>query len=135
MSARRRSECRFIQSANSHRLSQTSGPNFGTFSIGQVETALSATGGDGTYTWSLSGGTLPPGLALRTDKPSFFPASASAGLIGVATTPGIYNFTLRVTSSGVTADQASTLKVTALTLKDRRQLPDAFVGTPRRRTS
>ena len=66
---------------------------------------------------------------MRTDKPSYFPSSASAGLIGVATTPGIYTFTLRVTSGGFDADQASTLKVTALVNKES-QVPDAFVGTP-----
>ena len=92
---------------------QSQGSNFGTFSIGQIETALSATGGNGTYAWSVVAGSLPPGLAVRTDKPFFFQSSASAGLIGVATTPGSYNFTLRVTSGGQTVDQASTLKVTA----------------------
>jgi hypothetical protein len=108
---------------------QTQNANFGTFSIGQVETQLSATGGNGTYAWSVIAGTLPPGLAVRTDKPSFFPLSASAGLIGVATTPGTYNFTLRVTSGASTSDQPSTLKVTTLLAKDS-QLPDVFVGTP-----
>ena len=49
---------------------QSQGPDFGTCSIGQVETPLSATGGDGTYTWSVVDGSLPPGLALRTDMPS-----------------------------------------------------------------
>src|SRR5439155_19991678 len=110
---------------------QSQGSNFGPFSIGQIETALSATGGNGTYAWSVVAGSLPPGLAVRTDKPSFFQSSASAGLVGVATTPGTYNFTLRVTSGGQTADQACTLKVTGLTVKDGNHfndVPDAFVG-------
>jgi len=115
--------------AQAQAVVQTSGPNFGTWSVGQIETQLVATGGNGTYAWSLVGGTLPPGLSIRTDKPSFFPANASAGLIGVATTPGSFNFTLRVTSGAATADQACTLKVTALTAKDSFNLPDAFVST------
>jgi len=49
--------------------------------------------------------------------------------MGVATTPNTYNFTLRVTSNGVDFDQAATVKITALTLKDQTSLPDAFVGT------
>ncbi|MDO8678503.1 MAG: carboxypeptidase-like regulatory domain-containing protein, partial [Acidobacteriota bacterium] len=108
---------------------QSQGANFGTASIGQLQVPLSATGGDGTYAWSVIAGSLPPGVSLRTDLPSFFPSTASAGLIGVATTPGTYNFTLRVTSGGQTADQASTLKIALLRMKDSHQLPDAFVGT------
>jgi hypothetical protein len=38
---------------------QSQGPNFGTWSIGQIETPLSATGGDGTYAWSVVAGSLP----------------------------------------------------------------------------
>src|SRR5687768_12084318 len=80
--------------AHAQAVFQSQGPNFGTFSIGQLETSLSATGGDGTnYAWSVILGSLPPGVSIRTDKPSFFPPGASAGLIGVATTPGTYNFT------------------------------------------
>ena len=102
--------------------------SFGTFSIGQVETPLTATGGNGTYTWSIVAGSLPPGISIRTDRPSCcFPIAASAGLIGIATTPGNYSFTLRVTSGGETADRASTLRITTLTAKEN-QLPDAFVG-------
>ena len=86
------------------------GSSFGTFSIGQLETSLSATGGNGTYAWSIVAGSLPPGLAVRTDTPSYFQSSASAGLIGVATTPGEYPFTVRVTSASAIADQASTLE-------------------------
>src|SRR5262249_29997977 len=82
------------------QLTQTNGPNFGTFTVGSIEQQLVATGGIGGYTWSVVGGSLPPGVNLSTELPSFFSASASAGLIGVATTPGSYAFTLRVTSNG-----------------------------------
>src|SRR5438874_7979900 len=76
----------------------TVGPNLGTYPIGEIQFALSATGGTGTYAWSVASGALPTGIALRTDVPSFFTAGVSAGLIGVATTPGTYSFTISVTS-------------------------------------
>ena len=118
-------------SSGNSTLIQSQDTNLGTWSIGQIEMPLSATGGagDGTYTWSVIDGSLPPGISLRTDLVPPFPSSAGAGLIGVATTPGDYAFTLRVTSGGETADQASTLRVTSLGVKDSAQLPDAFVGT------
>ena len=90
------------------------------------------TGGNGTYVWSVIAGSLPPGMALRTDNPSYFPTGASAGLVGIATTPGTFDFTLRVTSGGATTDQVCTLKVTALTIKDGDHfgyLPDAYEGS------
>src|SRR5579871_823131 len=52
----------------------TSGPGNRTFSIGQIQVALTATGGTGIYTWALISGSLPPGISLLTDTPSFFPA-------------------------------------------------------------
>ena len=71
---------------------QTQAANFGTWSIGQIETQLTATDGDGSnYAWSVVAGSLPPGISIRTDKPNCcFANNASAGLIGVATTPGTY---------------------------------------------
>jgi putative Ig domain-containing protein len=113
--------------ARAQALAQTQGANFGTASIGRVEMWVGATGGNGTYVWSIVDGSLPPGVALRTDIPSYFPAGASAGLIGIATTPGTYIFTLRATSGGVDANQPCTLKISALMGKEN-QLPDAFVG-------
>ena len=64
--------------------------------------ALAATGGVGEYTWSLTNGTLPDGLALD-----------SAGkLTGTPTKPGLYQFSIQVTdAAGETATQAFTLNV------------------------
>lgn len=107
----------------------TVGPNLGTWRVGEVQLALTATGGNGTYSWALVSGTLPTGLALRTDVPSFFPAGTAAGLIGVATTPGTYSFTLAVTSGGSPVPQAFTMKITGFEVKDTYNLPDAFVGS------
>ena len=109
--------------------SVTVGPNLGTWSIGVVQLALTATGGNGTYSWALVSGTLPPGLALRTDVPAFFPTGTAAGLIGIATTPGTYNFTISVTSGASPVTQACTMKITGFTLKDLYNLPEAFVGS------
>src|SRR5439155_26656481 len=110
-------------------LSLNFGPNFGTWGIGQIETPLSATGGNGPYAWLVIAGSLPPGISIRTDSPSWFPSSASAGLSGVATTTGTFTFTLRVTSGGQTADQMCPITVVALASTEN-QLPDAFVATP-----
>lgn len=53
------------------------------------QTQVFATGGFGTYVWSVVGGSLPPGLGLSTN-----------GVIsGTPTTPGSNVFTLRATSN------------------------------------
>ncbi len=101
-------------------------PNFGTHSVGEVQISLAATSGDGTYTWTLVSGAMPPGLSLRTDGPGWFPPNASAGIIGIATTPGTYIFTVRVTSGGQSADQTCTVTITALDFADHWELPHAF---------
>ena len=49
---------------------------------------LAATGGTGTYTWSLTSGALPPGLTL-----------ADGAISGTATTAGVYRFTATATDS------------------------------------
>jgi hypothetical protein len=106
----------------------TSGPNYCCWSIGEVQQALTASGGSGAYTWSLVSGSLPPGLSLRTDVLSSFPAGASAGLIGVATTAGTYSFTMQVTNNGQSVTQSASMHITALKVKDLYQFPDAFVN-------
>src|SRR6185503_6624856 len=46
-------------------LAQSQGPNLGTWSIGEIDIPLNATGGAGGYTWSVIG-SLPPGISSRT---------------------------------------------------------------------
>jgi hypothetical protein len=108
-------------------LSIITGSNLGTYSVGTVQAALAATGGTPPYDWTLTGGALPPGTALRTDGPSWFPANASAGIIGVTTAAGTANFTLKVTDAASgTATRAFTLQSLALTSVDPWNLPDAI---------
>jgi arabinan endo-1,5-alpha-L-arabinosidase len=66
-------------------------------------TTLTAAGGTGTgYQWSISAGTLPPGLALAT----------SGVLSGTPTAPGTSSFTVRVTdSSGASASANLSLAI------------------------
>lgn len=55
-----------------------------------TSTTLSATGGNGSYTWSLdTGSALPTGLVLTS-------AGLISGTPDVAITPGIYTFTIKV---------------------------------------
>jgi hypothetical protein len=77
-------------------------------------TKLSASGGSGTYTWSVAAGVLPSGFALAAD----------GTLAGNAQTAGTYRVTLRLTDSEArTADYAVAFNVasrlTVSTLKLR----------------
>ena len=56
-------------------------------------TTLQATGGMGTLTWSISVGSLPPGL---TGLPS---TGSSVTISGTPTSQGTFPFTVRVTDS------------------------------------
>jgi uncharacterized protein (TIGR03437 family) len=106
-------------------LSITSASNLGAFPLGEIQLPLLASGGTGSYTWSLASGALPPGLAIRGDVPAWITPYAPQGLIGIATTPGTYNFTLNVASGTATTSQAFTMKIIALVLVDGPTLPDA----------
>jgi uncharacterized repeat protein (TIGR01451 family) len=66
---------------------------------------LTVTGGTSPYTWSVSTGTLPPGLTL----------GASTGLLsGTPTTAGTYSFTVKVTDhSGLTDTVPVTMTIIA----------------------
>jgi hypothetical protein len=65
----------------------------GTVGVPYGPTTLQATGGIGTLTWSISVGSLPPGL---TGLPS---TGSSVTISGTPTSPGTFPFTVRVTDS------------------------------------
>ncbi|AGG87399.1 putative Ig domain-containing protein [Rhodanobacter denitrificans] len=69
--------------------------------------ALSASGGSGSYTYSLASGALPPGIAL----------SSSGTVSGTPTTVGNYSFTVTATDGlGFSGSQAYTFTVAAPTI-------------------
>lgn len=66
--------------------------------------ALAATGGTGSITWALAGGSLPTGLAL----------SGAGAITGTPTTAGAGTFTVRATSGdGQTATKSLTITIAA----------------------
>ncbi len=81
--------------------------------------AQSATGGNGTFTWALAGGTLPDGIQLGTD----------GTISGTPTVPGRFTFTVRVTDGeGRTAATSATLTVAAKLAITTLRLKPAKVG-------
>lgn len=75
--------------------------------VGEAYTAtVRATGGDGTYQFDVSSGTLPAGLSLSA-------VGASATISGTPTDAGTSSFTVRVRSGGAQATRAYTLTVDA----------------------
>ena len=98
-------------SAASAAVTVNAGPSltFGPPPAGEASIAysdqLTASGGTGALTWSVSSGSLPPGLSL----------SSSTGLLsGTPTTGGSYPFTVKITdTAGGSATQAVTLVIAA----------------------
>jgi hypothetical protein len=81
---------------------------------------LAAAGGTGYYTWSLTSGTLPPGLSLST-----------AGVLsGLPTLGGSYTFTIKATdTASTTASRTFTLAISSgLTITTTSPLSDATLG-------
>lgn len=67
------------------------------------EAMFTATGGDGTYTWTLAAGTLPPGLTLT-----------QGALAGTPRAAGTYRFAARVTDAeGRVADYPARVTIVA----------------------
>jgi hypothetical protein len=95
---------------------------------GQVGTAysqaLAATGGTGTYTWSLASGTLPTGLAL----------SGSGQITGTPTAAGPFNFSVKAADTGSgSATQALSITITAAAIPvtiSTSSLPGGQAGIP-----
>ena len=76
-----------------------------------------------TYQWSISGGTLPPGLTM----------SSSGTLAGTPTTNGIYTFLVRVqdpTNPPNHAMRQFTLTISPISVTTASTLPFGNVGTP-----
>jgi len=80
---------------------------------------LTASGG-GTQTWSVSGGSLPPGMQL----------SASGLISGTPTTSGDFTFTVRVSDGTRSATQAYTLAVVQKLTISLVALPASEVARP-----
>jgi hypothetical protein len=105
-----------------------SGPiiNTTSFVIGVVNVAysqtLAASGGSGSYTWSIASGTLPAGLSI----------GSSTGVIsGTPTTAGLFNFTVQITDSkGVTATEDMPFWVVTPTGITTTSLPNGVVNVP-----
>lgn len=84
---------------------------------------ITATGGFGTYTWSILAGSLPAGLSISSGTP--------AGTIaGTPTAAGTFSFTVQVTDSlAATAQQAFSMEVSNFALRIQLKLPaQALVG-------
>ena len=92
---------------------------------------LHATGGDGTYVWSVDDGALPPGFALEEEREGG--AVLATRLCGEAEEIGPFSFALRVASGGEEQAADFDLRVLAadtplaMAIFD---LPDAVVQVP-----
>ena len=89
---------------------------------------LAASGGNGSYSWSITAGSLPGGLSLNS----------STGLIsGTPTAAGTWSFTAKATSAGLTGTQALSIVVGATMPPvevTTTTMPGATVGTAYSRT-
>jgi len=88
--------------------------------VGQAYSyTLAATGGDGSYSWSLQTGSLPTGLNL-----------SSAGIIsGTPIAADTATFNVQVSSAAQSADQTFTLTISPAVSITTSTLPDATVNT------
>jgi hypothetical protein len=86
---------------------------------------ISATGGFGSYTWSIIAGALPAGLSISSGTPT----GTISGTPGAA---GTFNFTIQVTDSlAATAQRAFTMEVSTYALRIQLKLPaQGVVGQP-----
>lgn len=95
----------------------------GTVGVAYNQT-LSATGGKTPYTWSISDGTLPPGLSLNP----------GTGLVsGTPTTAGTFNFTIRCTGANTLYSEkpcSMTINAGPPTIATTCPLPGGTVGVP-----
>jgi hypothetical protein len=94
-------------------------PN-GTVAVAYSRT-LTATGGDGSYSWAmLDGTTLPAGLLLN---------ESTGTIVGTPTSPGVVDFEVEVTSAALTATQALTIRIEEALTSPARVTDLAVVAT------
>ena len=91
--------------------------------VGQAYSqSVTATGGKSPYAWSVTAGSLPPGLTLN----------ASTGAVtGTPTSSGTFNFTVQASDSGNpvrTATKALSISVVAQLVVNTTSLPGGTVG-------
>jgi len=86
---------------------------------------LAATGGNGTYTWTISGGALPGGLTLSS-------AGVISGTVGSSVAPNSYNFTARASSGSapftVTSTQSFSITVVSHVAINNTAMPQGAVN-------
>lgn len=87
--------------------------------------SIAATGGTPPYNWSVSSGSLPPGLSLT---------ASNGAITGTPSSANTFSFTVQVAdTSNATASQAFTITIASntpkLTVITTSPLPDGMVGT------
>jgi hypothetical protein len=86
--------------------------------VGGYSETLQASGGDGSYTWSIVSGNLPNGLSLRGNQ-----------ITGTPTLAGDYTFTLRVTDgTGAYQEKEYTIRINAPLQITTDSLPNGTKG-------
>lgn len=113
-------------SSRTYTVSIASGVNIATTSLpsgslgAPYSQTLTATGGTGSYTWTVASGTLPPGLSL----------SAAGQISGTPGAGGGYSFTVRATDSA-SASATANLSITVsslVSITTSSPLPSGSVG-------
>ncbi|MFN0167459.1 MAG: putative Ig domain-containing protein, partial [Bryobacteraceae bacterium] len=85
---------------------------------------IASAGGSGTHSWSISEGSLPPGLQLGAS------AGPTVNLTGTPSLAGPYSFVVRVASGQQAATRSYSISVTTTLSITRPVLPDGVVGSP-----
>jgi hypothetical protein len=81
---------------------------------------LQVTGGDGSYTWTVTTGSLPGGLAL---------GGSDGAISGTPTAAGTFDFTVEVTSGGASDTQDLSITISGAPIVfQRSHLPGGHVG-------
>jgi len=104
----------------------------GTVGVAYGPVTVQSTGGNGTLTWTISAGSLPPGLAI--DPPS---TGQSVTISGTPTSQGNFTFTVKVTDSLGQSDTrdlsitvSDVLTITTTSLPNAKEGEDYNISNP-----